>query len=211
MPSSPLPHGGPDTRVSDIPNWWRITSVVLAGLGICAVVAGAGYWAGRRTRPAAIEIRVSTPTIAAPMAAYIGGAVTSPGVYTLPPGARVNDLVEAAGGFLLEADASAVNLAAKLSDGQRVIVPTPRRAETGATGRSLDLDGGSDRNARPLNLNTANLADLASLPRIGPVTAAAIVEWRELNGGFRSVDDLLNVRGIGQITLDAVRSLVTVE
>jgi competence protein ComEA len=146
--------------------------------------------------------------------AYVTGQIAEPGVYLLPHDARVVDLVVAAGGLLPEADHAAVNLAAKLSDGQRVVVPMDRTAATSATAAT----GGAGPAAGqrdpppiefPLNLNLATAADLDSLPRIGPSTAAAIVEWRDRNGGFKTVDDLLAVRGIGEATLEAIRPYVT--
>jgi competence protein ComEA len=145
--------------------------------------------------------------------------VAEPGVYTLAAGARLIDLVVAAGGLLPGADHAALNLAARLTDGQRVIVPTVRPTLLPSPGTpSKERDPSQTRDSTPgaavteakqLNLNTASEAELDSLPRIGPAMAAAIVEWRAANGGFRSVEDLLRVRGIGAATLEALRPYVT--
>jgi competence protein ComEA len=129
----------------------------------------------------------------------------------------VIDLVVAAGGLLPDADHTSLNLAARINDGQRVIVPAIRPSANPALSPSGQAAPGAPASGvqamaspgRPINLNTASLADLDSLPRIGAATAAAIVEWRDHNGGFKSVDDLLMVKGIGQATLEALRGYVT--
>jgi competence protein ComEA len=195
---------------------------------LLAATAAAGFWAGRGARQPPLQYTVPTATPPVPVTAYITGQVAEPGVYDLPPDARVIDLVVAAGGLLQGADHAAVNLAAKVSDGQRIVVPVARAAlppgTSGMPGQPtqspMATEAGSDGGATsgqeaalpidfPLNLNLATVADLDSLPRIGPSTAAAIVEWRDRNGGFKTVDDLLGVRGIGQATLDAIRPYVT--
>ncbi|MBI4220036.1 MAG: helix-hairpin-helix domain-containing protein [Chloroflexi bacterium] len=211
MPSSPLPTGGLEPRVVDTPRGWRVASFVLVGASICAIAAGGGYWAGRRSRPPPIEVRIPTPTQVAPVTAQVAGAVASPGVFMLAPGSRVNDLIAAAGGLLTNADPAAINLAAKVSDGQRVLVPTLAPAGMAIGPRQPEAALSSSTAGMPLDLNRATADDLASLPRIGPVTAAAIVRWRETNGDYHSVEDLLGVPGIGQATLDAIRSMVTAE
>lgn len=199
-------------------SWWPLVSYALVSLGLLASVAGIGYWAGRHSRPPPLGFAVPTATPPAPVTAYIAGEVAEPGVYTLAPTARVIDLVVAAGGLLPDADHAAFNLAGKITDGQRVIVPAvrpsrnfpaPAPADQAVPGGPAQAIQAATGPGQPINLNTATPADLASLPRIGPVTAAAIVEWRDHNGGFKSVDDLLMVKGIGQATLEALRAYVT--
>ncbi|MFM8848121.1 MAG: helix-hairpin-helix domain-containing protein [Actinomycetota bacterium] len=114
------------------------------------------------------------------------------------------DAIDAAGGVAFGADADAINLAAKVTDGQRVYVPAVGEAvvsdqQTPASGPTL-----------PIDLNAATAADLDVLPGVGPATAAAIVRAREAKGGFTSVDDLLDVPGIGEAKLEALRGLVRV-
>ena len=135
---------------------------------------------------------------------HAAGAVARPGLYRLPSSSRVADAIDAAGGLAPDADADRVNLAAPLSDGQRVFVPK--------VGQPLPDDTAANANASgPLDLNTATEADLDGLPGIGPTTAKAIVAERTRRGGrFSSVDDLLEVRGIGPAKLDELRPLVTV-
>lgn len=136
------------------------------------------------------------------------GAVARPGVYRLSNGSRVDDLVAAAGGLADGADADRVNLAARLSDGEKVYVPR--------VGEPLPADaaaGAPDANAAPsapLDLNTASVGQLDALPGVGPATAQAIVDYRTQHGPFRSVDDLLDVRGIGSAKLEEIRPLVRV-
>lgn len=142
---------------------------------------------------------------------HVAGAVGAPGVHRLPVGARVHDAVRAAGGPLPEADLDWLNLAAPLHDGTQIHVPVTGSpvnpaAPVGpgtATG-SAPLAGGGGR----VSLSTADAATLESLPGVGPATSAAIVAHRTTNGPFRSVEDLLDVRGIGPAKLDALRDLV---
>ena len=136
---------------------------------------------------------------------HAAGAVRTPGVYRLANGARVGDLLEAAGGALPEADLDSVNLAQPLVDGERVYVP--RRGE------AVPVGGGATAAAKPagpLDLNRATADELDGLPGVGPATAAAIVEHRGRVGRFRSVDDLLDVPGIGDAKLARLRPLVKV-
>lgn len=143
------------------------------------------------------------PDAAADAAVYVhvSGAVAAPGLYVLDDGARVVDAVGAAGGFAADADEDAVNLARPLSDGEQLVVPVVGAAPDDAA--ELAGDG-------RVNLNTADAAQLDTLPRIGPALAARIIQWREANGRFTSVEDLLAVSGFGDRMLEALRPLVTV-
>jgi competence protein ComEA len=134
----------------------------------------------------------------------------------VPPGARVLDAVAAAGGLRLDADQARMNLAAKLTDGQRVVVPVigeplPAAApDAGSGGAGPGGSAGAAGPAAPLDLNLATEAELDTLPGVGPATAAAILAHRSAHGRFRSVDALGEVRGIGPAKLEALRPLVTV-
>ena len=124
------------------------------------------------------------------------GEVERPGIVTVPRGSRVYQAIEAAGGLDGTVDTSGVNLARVLEDGEQVIVgPAPEGTGSGAVGGKI-------------RLSLATPEELDTLPGVGPVTAAAIVAWREQNGGFSTVDDLLDVKGIGDATLAELRDLV---
>jgi competence protein ComEA len=181
---------------------------------VLALIAGVvWFWAGARhggvqvasaapSPPGAGADAVTTTTVA-PVAVHVAGAVARPGLYRLPAGSRVADALGRAGGRLPAADVDRLNLAAKLVDGQKILVPkrgevTP--LDTGATGVAIG-NGSTEPSgtpAEPIDLNTADLAALDALPGIGPATARAIVEERERRGGFRSPRDLLRVPGIGE-------------
>lgn len=143
---------------------------------------------------------------------HVVGAVQAPGVVRLATGARVLDAVAAAGGLRADADPQRVNLAAKLVDGQRVLVPVvgqpvPDSVADPAPGGAAIPTPSPDA---PLNLNEATAAQLDALPGVGPATAAAIVAHRTQNGPFRTVDALGDVRGIGPAKLEQLRPLVAV-
>jgi competence protein ComEA len=140
-------------------------------------------------------------------------------VVTVPGGSRVADALAAAGGLRTDADPDRLNLAAVLRDGERVAVPVagqpaPVLAEGGggSAGGPGGTGGGSgdDKVVGTVDLNTATEAELEGLPGVGPSTAAAIVEHRTSSGPFRSVEDLLDVRGIGDAKLEQLRARVTV-
>jgi|LakMenE18May11ns_1017448.scaffolds.fasta_scaffold9915423_1 competence protein ComEA len=134
---------------------------------------------------------------------HVGGAVVSPGVYTLGPSARIADAVSAAGGALPDADLDRVNLAAPLNDGGQVVVPLRGAAAPSAVGAAGSAQAGV------VSLSQADEAALDALPGIGPSTASAIIAHREANGPFSSVEELLEVRGIGEAKLEGLRDLVT--
>jgi competence protein ComEA len=204
---------------------------VVAGAALAALAVGVALWL---TRPAAAPAEVALP-FASTMAAGAGtggatgastsstttaieelvidveGAVVQPGVHRLSAGARVTDAVAAAGGLGPTADGARLNLAAPLQDGQRVYVPAVGEEPPAVVGPgSGPAAAGADAPTGPLDLNRADAAALDALPGIGPATAAAIIEHRERIGGFTSVDQLLDVRGIGEAKLDQLRPLVTV-
>jgi competence protein ComEA len=144
------------------------------------------------------------------------GAVAAPGVQRLPVGARVVDAVDAAGGASPDADLGRINLAAVLTDGQQVYVLRPGEtppAVVGATDGAPGDGGGPDGAGGAgglINVNSASAAQLEELPGVGPATAEAIIAHRDQNGPFASVDELLDVRGIGEAKLEQLRDLATV-
>lgn len=162
----------------------------------------------------------TTTSVLTEVVAYAAGAVNRPGVYRLDPTARVDDLVRAAGGLAPDADPARINLAAPLVDGARVYVPHigeqappqvagPDVAAPPAGGVGEEA-GSEDGPGALININTASDSELEELPGVGPAIAGAIVTFRTENGGFSSVDELLDVRGIGDAKMAEIAPLVTV-
>lgn len=184
----------------------------IAGVALLGVLAGSLWWLSRQA-PAPVEstiplveVAALTTTTAEPadVVVHVAGAVVAPGVYELEPGTRVIDAVTAAGGVTPDADLDRVNLAAPVVDGARIYIPRIGEAVVEAVG------SGGTTSAGPVDLNTASADELDALPGIGPATAAAIIEHRDRHGPFRSVEDLLDVPGIGEAKLAALRDLVAV-
>jgi competence protein ComEA len=160
----------------------------------------------RQPRPAPIEVLDPSPRptwTAALLVVHVTGAVMRPEVYTLAENSRLKDALLAAGGPSAVADLSAVNLAVPLHDGQRVHIPA--QGEPPPTAVSL-----GQRTGALVNVNTASLAELETLPGIGPALGQRIIEDREANGPYESVDQLTRVRGIGPTVLEKLRPLVCV-
>ncbi len=126
---------------------------------------------------------------------HVAGTVARPGVYRLPAGSRVTDAVRRAGGFARGANRDGINLAARLSDGQQVVVPGPGAAAAAAGG-----------DAGPVSLGSATVEQLDGIEGIGPVTAQKIIEFRDQHGGLSSVNQLDEVDGIGPATMQTLRS-----
>jgi competence protein ComEA len=183
----------------------QLAAVALAVVAVSLL----GAWhlsrgGGERGEAAAAPIRVdSGPAGRRAVIVHVAGAVRSPGVYRMRPEARVDDAVARAGGPTARADLSQVNLAAKVEDGRQVLVP--RRVRAGAPGAVAETAPGV-----PLNLNTATLEQLDELDGIGPATAQSILDYRDENGGFGSVEELGEVPGIGEVRLASLREQVRV-
>ena len=143
---------------------------------------------------------------------HVAGAVRDPGVFRLPPGSRVQDAVRRAGGATDRADLSGLNLAAPLEDGRQVVVPERVRAgspSSAAAGAGAAAAGAATPSA-PVSLNSATPEQLDTLEGVGPGLAAAIIAYREEKGGFRSVDELDEVPGIGEGRMATLRDKVAV-
>jgi competence protein ComEA len=136
----------------------------------------------------------------------VAGAVANPGVYRLPAGARVNDAVQRAGGATAHAEIDAINLAARLTDGQQVVIPARAGSPVGDSAGSGVASAASTDPAVPINMGTASVEDLDTIEGIGPVTAQKILEFRDQHGGISSIDQLDQLDGIGPATMDALRS-----
>jgi competence protein ComEA len=182
--------------------------LLIVAVALVAVLALAGRTLLRPSRasvPPPVRVsRAAAPAKAAQLFVDVVGAVRRPGLYRVPDGARVADAVRRAGGPTPKAQLELVNLAARLADGEQVVVP--RRGAVGAV--VLGGGGGSTAPTGPVHLNSATLEQLDALPGVGPVTAQKIVSYRQEHGGFGSVDELDAVPGIGPARLADLRSLV---
>lgn len=184
--------------------WAYVLAAVALALVAWRLGSGGG---GGQPAPEAAAATTAADAVAAPAAravVHVAGEVRRPGVYRVGQGARALEAIERAGGPTRRADLSALNLAAPVQDGQQVVVPsrTPRAAPGGGA-------GGTSATAGVISLSSATEQDLEALDGIGPTLAARIVEWRRAHGGFASVDQLLEVPGIGPARLEAMRAHVT--
>jgi len=159
------------------------------------------------------------PTPSAEVVVHVSGAVKRAGVYRLAPDSRVADAIEQAGGATEHADLDALNLAEPLQDGQKIHVPrkgevsppTVASVAPSRTPRSAPQAAATATTQFPINLNTATADQLEAIPGIGPVLAQRIIEYRQTRGRFQSVDELLEVRGIGPKRLESMRPYVVVK
>src|SRR5215207_138819 len=182
-----------------------LASGILFGLFLAALV-----WVVARNPTGEAVILRPVPT-EKPVIVHITGAVPRPGVYALPQGARIQDGISSAGGFLAEAEKSQLNLAQLLEDGEKLDIPfiegaSPILATPGPTVVAVTTE--------LININTASAAELDTLPGIGPTIAQKIIEYREQNGPFLSIEDITNVAGIGNVnsvTYERIKDLITVE
>ncbi len=147
----------------------------------------------------------ASPSAQPDLVVHVVGEVRRPGLVRLPPGSRVADAIEAAGGLSKGGSSGGLNLARLLVDGEQVDV-----AHDAATAPPVASGSGSGAPAGPVNLNTATVDDLDTLPGVGPVMAGRIIDWRTQNGRFASVDQLREVSGIGDRTFERLAPLVTV-
>jgi competence protein ComEA len=190
-------------------------------------VIGGVYFLSRRADPKPVLIVTpfprSTPTLtpsptSAGLVVEVSGAVVNPGLVHLSDGARVDDAIRAAGGPSVEADLTRLNLARKMSDGEMLVVPkigdptaAPPAAGRPGTGTRAP---GATATATPVlrvNINTASADELDRLPGIGPAHAQAIIDYRQANGPFQKIEDIVNVRGIGPAEFGAIKNLIFVQ
>ena len=191
-----------------------VALIVLVG------IVGLVLWA-RFPRPAPIIISTPVPTVAptttatpipAPLRVYVTGAVHKPDVYVLAPNSIVKDAIAAAGGATADADLDRINLAVQVSDQQHIYVPRkgeespPIAPPTAALSSTVP-----SASAGKVNINAASVEELDTLPGIGPAIAQRIVDYRTENGPFATIEDLMQVKGIGPSTFDELKARITVE
>ncbi len=179
-------------------------------------------------RPTASPPPPSAPVPKPEIAVHVTGAVRSPGVYYLPTDARVHEAIEKAGGKTNQADVHSLNLAAKIRDGEQIRVPEIRQisdvrqrppapktikvsaptATLPSVSPQLPVERSAPSDGSRININTATAQELQTIRGIGPAMAKRIIEYRQTSGGFSTVDDLTNVKGIGEKTLEKIRSSI---
>lgn len=188
--------------------------LIVLVVAVLAVGIGGGLFIGSRLSAdkSGAELQViQTPSepISEPAATtlniYVTGAVLHPDVYSLPNGSLVKDALKAAGGTTKDADLLSVNLAARLADNEQVTVPVKGTAATSLPGTTTGRSGTSTK----ISINNGNLTDLDSLPGIGPAKAQAIITYRTEHGPFKRLEDLKNVKGIGDKTFEDLKLLIT--
>jgi len=192
-------------------SWQWVVLGVLLGLAVAGVI----FLAVSPPRGTPV-ILTSIPT-PAEIVVQAAGAVASPGIYSMPRQSRVADVVRAAGGFTQDADQSAVNLAARLNDGQRIDIPSLSEHDPSQSGGSATSVGNSSTPGGvitevifPIDLNVASQQELENLPTIGPTKAAEIISYRLQHGPFQKIEDIQNVPGIGPSTFDKIKDLIIV-
>ncbi|MCZ2127231.1 MAG: helix-hairpin-helix domain-containing protein [Anaerolineales bacterium] len=154
----------------------------------------------------------------APITVHVVGAVPRPGLYRLAEGARVQDAIDAAGGFLVSADENAINLAALVEDGQQLKVPYRVGQEAASASandedNSLNLPGSENPNGGGglIDINSATSEELQKLPGIGPTIAQRIIDYRAENGPFDTIEEIMDVSGIGPATFAQIEDLITAQ
>jgi competence protein ComEA len=181
-------------------NWYWLAAFIVIG-----ILLGVGVLFLITRPPKGFPITLIPAPTTAPITIYISGKIMQPGLYRLPSGSRVNDAILAAGGFSEDANNEALNLAEILEDGEKVDVP----------GLQKPLSTESiTRSVNPaiilVNINSAMVNELDSLPGIGPIIAQAIIDYRDANGPFKKIEDIVDVPRIGQVTFDNIKDLITV-
>ena len=181
------------------PNFYQLTMAVLFGLGVGGLI----LLLNKRPQLEPIQILPTTTPVLLVM--HVSGEVLKPGVIHVAHDTRIGQAIEAVGGFTQDADPDSLNLAAYVYDGQRIHVPS--QAET----QLEPIESRSESTIYPININHCSMDDLVSLPGIGDTKAAAIIKYRETNGGFDTIEDILNVSGIGDAIFSDIKELITVK
>ena len=197
-------------------NWWTLALGVVFGV----LSAGILYLASQP--PRGNPIALLPPPTPIPIQVHLSGEVQNPGVYAIIPRSRLQDAIEAAGGFTNEANSTSLNLASLLEDGIRVQVPTQPQIETPSPGKATFSEPkeskskptslpANNSSAILININSANQQELETLSDIGPATAQKIITLREENSPFTSIEEIQKVSGIGPVTFENIKDFITVD
>jgi len=183
---------------------WAVLGIAIGALAVVGWV-GSNYM-NRPKEFDIVEQRGQAIDAGAPVTIDVSGEVADPGLYTLDGGSRVADAIEDAGGATRAGDLDKLNLAAILLDGTKLVVPKAGTSEYG--GMYSGSSGPDPQGASFVSINTAGLAELDTLPGIGPVKAQAIIDYRDRIGGVRTLEEIKGVRGIGEKTFQKLLPLI---
>jgi len=181
-------------------NWYWLAAFMVIG-----ILLGVGVLFLITRPPKGFPITLIPAPTTSPITIYISGEIMQPGLYRLPPGSRVNDAILAAAGFSEDANSEALNLAEILEDGEKVDVPGIQKPLS-----TESITRSANQPISLVNINSAMVNELDSLPGIGPITAQAIIDYRDANGPFKKIEDIVDVPRIGQVTFDNIKDLITV-
>ena len=193
----------------------KLDSLQLILLGILLGLLAAGIILIVSAPPRGIPLSIAPMPTPEPIMVHVDGAVASPGVYSLPPGSRVQDVIAAAGGFIETANSQSINLARTLHDGEQVTV-----SETTSSQPDTPLPPHANQDSPehveeqiifPININTAQAEDFENLPGIGPQRALDIITYREINGPFERIEDIKEVNGIAEGTFAQIKEFISVK
>jgi competence protein ComEA len=184
--------------------WGIAFGVIIGFLGVGLLLLTSG-------KPRGEPIQLLPPPTPAPLVVHITGAVKKPGVYTLPPVSRVGEAIDLAGGISTNADSSLINLAQLVEDGEQIWVPYQiQEIVVQDDVEIVSIKPTQSHLISLININTATQTELESLSGIGPVYAKAIIQYRLENGPFEIIEDIQEVKGIGPVTFEKIRSNITV-
>lgn len=178
--------------------------------GVVCGFLGAGLLLLITGRPGGEAIQLMPPPSPAPLVIHVAGAVKNPGMHTLPQGSRVKDAVDLAGGLAEDADSNLINLAMQVKDGMQIWVPFVQENPSGNDKPEIaDQIPVQNHPEIQININTASQEELETLSGIGPVIAAAIVQFRQEHGAFERIDDIQAVSGIGPVVFEKIKPFIT--
>lgn len=189
------------SRIQLTPGLKLVVAFIVTSIGVASFIL--------LMRPTEGDLIIRMDPTTGEIAVEIRGQITNPGLYRLAEGSRVGDLIALAGGILPTADLSATNLAQRLVDEDMIVILAKSAPTQTPVAAATPISGPASISFR-IDINTASQPDLESLPGIGPVLAARIIEHRTTNGRFTSVDELTEIDGISASLVDDIRSLVTV-